>query len=347
MPAILGLAGAREARRQDADVLGLYERARALKPRSAIVMTRLAGALRTLDRHAEALALVEEAVALRPRLPFAWAGLGTTREEMGDMEGARAAFREAIRLAPRQPGFYAGLFNATRMQSGDPLIAALETLPDSGRPLSRQQQIARLFALAKAYDDIGEKARAFDCLLEGNAMKRAIVQYDEAGIVQDNRRIQIRLGGPAIRAAAGRGHPTRVPIFVLGMPRSGSTLTEQILASHPLVHPGGERKDFSRAMRETWNRQRGTFTRDMVDAGALQKLATLYLDALPALPPGKTRITDKMPGNFRIAGLIHAAMPNAKIIHTVRDPVDTCLSCFSKLFGDELNWSYDLRELGR
>lgn len=347
VPAILGLAGAMEARKHDADVLGLYERARELKPRSAIVMTRLAGALRALDRHTEALALVEEAVAMRPRLPAAWGALGTTREEMGDMEGARAAFREAIRLAPRQPGFYAGLFNATKLKAGDPLIEALENLTREGRPLPKQAQISRLFALAKAYDDIGEKARGFDCLLEGNAMKRAIVEYDEAGLAYSNRRIQTRLGGPAIRAAAGRGHPTRVPIFVLGMPRSGSTLVEQILASHPLVLPGGERKDFSRAMRDTWNRQRGTFSRDMVDAGALQRLAGLYLDALPPLPEGKTRITDKMPGNFRIAGLIHVAMPNAKIVHTVRDPVDTCLSCYSKLFGDDLNWSYDLRELGR
>lgn len=347
VPAILGLAGAMEARNHDADVLGLYERARELKPRSAIVMTRLADALRALDRHAEALALVEKAVALRPRLPAAWGGLGITREEMGDMDGARAAYREAIRLAPRQPGFYAGLFNATKLKAGDPLIEALEALPGDGRALSKQQQIGRLFALAKAYDDIGEKARGFDCLLEGNAMKRAIVENDEAGLFQSNRRIQTRLGGPAIRAAAGRGDPTRVPIFVLGMPRSGSTLVEQILASHPLVLPGGERKDFSRAMRETWNRQRGTYARDMVDAGALQRLAKLYLDALPSLPEGKTRITDKMPGNFRIAGLIHVAMPNAKIIHTARDPVDTCLSCYSKLFGDDLNWSYDLRELGR
>jgi tetratricopeptide (TPR) repeat protein len=347
VPAILGLAGAMEARRQDADVLGLYQRARELRPHSTIVMTRLAGALCVLDRHAEALALVEEAVARRPRWGVARGALGTTREEMGDLEGARTAFREAIRLAPRQPGFYAGLFNATRMKAGDPLIEALENLPREGRKLTRQQQISRLFALAKAYDDIGEKARGFGCLLEGNAMKRAIVEYDEAGLFKANRRVQMRLGGPAIRAAAGRGHPTTVPIFVLGMPRSGSTLVEQILASHPLVLPGGERKDFSKAMRDTWNRQGGPFSRDMVDAGALRKLANLYLEALPPLPEGKTRITDKMPGNFRIAGLIHVAMPNAKIVHTVRDPVDTCLSCYSKLFGDELNWSYDLRELGR
>lgn len=345
--AILGLAGAMEAQKMDADVLPLYERARALRPKSAVVLAGLASALMPLDRHQEALDLLEEAVALRPRLPMAWGGLGNVKEQLGDMESAKDAFMHAIRLAPRRPGFYAGLFNATKVQAGDPLIERLENLAHDGRTLRKQEQIVRLFALAKAYDDIGEKARAFDCLLEGNAMKRAMIEYDEVPTLNGNRRIQTRLSGPSIRAAIGRGDPTEVPIFVLGMPRSGSTLVEQILASHPLVHPGGERKDFSKAMRQTWSRRRGEFTSNMVDAEALKKLARLYLDALPPLPPGKTRITDKMPGNYRIAGLIHVAMPNAKIIHTRRDPVDTCLSCFSKLFGDELNWSYDLGELGR
>jgi tetratricopeptide (TPR) repeat protein len=345
--AILGLASAMEAQKLDADVLPLYEQARALRPKSGVVLTAYASALLPLDRHDEAIALLEEAVALRPLLPMAWGALGNAREQMGDLQGAKQAFLRAVRLAPRRPGFYAGLFNTTRVEPGDPLIERLENLLSDGRTLRRNEKIARLFALAKAYDDIGEKARAFDCLLEGNAMKRAAIEYDQASLLAGNRRIQSRLAGPAIRAATGRGDPTGVPIFVLGMPRSGSTLVEQILASHPLVHPGGERKDFSKAMRQTWMRRRGDFSGDMVDAQALRKLARLYLDALPPLPPGKNRITDKMPGNYRIAGLIHVAMPNAPIIHTRRDPVDTCLSCFSKLFGDELNWSYDLSELGR
>ncbi|MGE0418918.1 MAG: sulfotransferase, partial [Acetobacteraceae bacterium] len=347
VPPLLGLAAALEEQKNDGDVVGLLERARELRPRSAIVMVRLAAALRVKERHPEALALLEQAVALRPRFAGAWAGLGQTREELGDMDGARDAFREAIRLSPDSPGFYAGLFNATRIQVGDPLIAALENIGNGPRRLTSQEQISRLFALAKAYDDIGENARAFDCLQQGNAMKRAMIQYDETQTRNANRRIQARLSGPAIRFAAGRGHGTQVPIFVLGMPRSGSTLVEQILASHPQVHPGGERRDFSKAMRDTWIGRKGPFERDMVDQQALVTLARLYLDALPPLPPGKTRITDKMPGNHRIAGLISVAMPRARIIHTRRDPVDTCLSCYSKLFGDDLNWSYDLQELGR
>ncbi len=344
--AILGLASAMEAQAVDAEVLPLYEQARALEPENAVVLCALASALLPLDRHEEAMALLDEAKALRPNLPMVWGGLGHAREQMGDMEGAQDAFREALRLAPRRPGFYAGLFNAGKVAAGDPLIEALENLATDGRTLRRQEQIARLFALAKAYDDIGDKARAFDCLLEGNAMKRATTNYDESKDIAAHRRIQTRLSGPVIRAGAGRGDPTEVPIFVLGMPRSGSTLVEQILASHPMVLPGGERKDFGKALRRTWNRQRGQSTSDMANAEQLRKLARLYLEQLPPLPPGKTRITDKMPGNYLTAGLIHTAMPNARIIHTRRDPVDTCLSCFSKLFGDKLDWTYDLGELG-
>jgi hypothetical protein len=203
------------------------------------------------------------------------------------------------------------------------------------------------FALAKAEEDAGNDAKAFAHFAEANALRRRDRPYDADATTGFVRRAKA-LYTPAFFAdRAGWGDPRPDPIFIVGLPRSGSTLVEQILASHPLVLPGGERKDFSKAMRDTWNRQGGPFSRDMVDAGALGKLANLYLEALPPLPEGKTRITDKMPGNFRIAGLIHVAMPNAKIVHTVRDPVDTCLSCYSKLFGDELNWSYDLRELGR
>ncbi len=344
--AMLGLAGAQQAQNHDADVLGLYEQARALEPDNALVLTLLAAALLPLDRHVEAQGLLDRALELEPKLAMAHGGLGNLREQMGDLTGARNAFAEAVRLAPRRPAFYAGLFNTGRLQAGDPLIAALQALAHDGRTLTNQEQIVRLFALAKAYDDTGEKARTFDCLLEANAMKRRGIDYDEPRMMEAQRRVKRRMTGPAMRAA-GRGDPSAVPIFILGMPRSGSTLAEQILASHPLVVAGGERRDFGVAMRAVAPSVRGEYRFQVSDSAALQRLARVYLDRLPALPPGKTRITDKMLGNYRVTGLIHLALPNAKIIHTRRDAVDTCLSCFSKLFSDDLNYTYELGELGR
>ena len=149
----------------------------------------------------------------------------------------------------------------------------------------------------------------------------------------------------------GAGDPSPVPIFVLGMPRSGSTLVEQILASHPQVHAAGELTNLDRVV----NTVSDAAGRPVpfpaciraLDADGLRRLGQAYLASLPTPPDGKTRITDKMPANFFHVGLIRLILPNARIIHTMRDPVDTCVSCFSRLFTAGHPFSYDLAELGR
>jgi hypothetical protein len=135
------------------------------------------------------------------------------------------------------------------------------------------------------------------------------------------------------------------------MPRSGSTLVEQILASHPLVIAGGELDHLQRAV-TTFAAQDGAQTslpeqiRKIADDD-LPRLGTFYLGKLWNMAPNAERVTDKMPSNFRFAGLIHLALPNARIIHTRRDPIDTCVSCFSTLFAQSQPFTYELGELGR
>ena len=156
-----------------------------------------------------------------------------------------------------------------------------------------------------------------------------------------------------MRQHQGVGDPSRLPVFVLGMPRSGTTLIEQILASHPKVRALGERATFS----ETLARICGTPTgaQSLAQRAArctdseLRRLGALYLKVIRRdAPTTAARIVDKMPANFQFIGFIHAALPNARIIHTRRDPVDTCLSLFSILFaGSAQLYSYDLEELGR
>ena len=146
------------------------------------------------------------------------------------------------------------------------------------------------------------------------------------------------------------GDPSMIPVFIVGMPRSGTTLVEQILASHPKVFGAGELSEFSKAV-TSLGMPNGALsfpeTVPGLSAEQLRQLGTSYLDAIEAAAPGAERITDKMPANFRFVGLIHLALPNARIIHMRRDPVDTCLSCFSLLFVGDLPYCYDLGELGR
>ena len=135
------------------------------------------------------------------------------------------------------------------------------------------------------------------------------------------------------------------------MPRSGSTLIEQILASHPLVHGAGELKNLSWLADHPWRSAGGLISYPdyvpLLGPDDVKGLGQRYLASLPPLPEGKTRIADKAPGNFWKIGLIRMILPGAKIIHTVRDPIDTCVSCFSKLFSSGHAFSYELAELGR
>ncbi|MBS0644081.1 MAG: tetratricopeptide repeat protein [Proteobacteria bacterium] len=349
--ALLGLAAVLAVQRREREAATLFDRALAVDPDHPRALVGLGHALLALNREDEALKHLERATELEPSMPGAWQGVGRTREQLGDINGAKAAFQTALELAPHRPGLYLSLFNVTKLRRNDPRLATLEALDPEG--MTETEAMTRLFALGKAYDDIGEKANAFDCLLEGNARKRRTVTYDERAAFASSAQVRAIFSPAMISHLAGWGEPSEVPIFILGMPRSGSTLIEQILASHHQVIAGGERKDFGQSLQQILQAvpaNTGDAEPDAVlslDPTTMQRLGRSYLDLLPPLTPGRTRVTDKMPGNFRLAGLIHLALPRAKIIHTCRDPVDTCLSCFSKLFGDELNFTYDLGELGR
>jgi hypothetical protein len=188
-------------------------------------------------------------------------------------------------------------------------------------------------------------------LFAGNAAKRATIDYDEATTFALFDRIETVFTRELIARKSGGGDSSRLPIFVLGMPRSGTTLVEQIIASHPMVHGAGELQTFNDVLLTVRGPDGNVLAYPefvpALNAAALQKIGTRYVKLIAEQAPKAERITDKMPSNYYFAGLIHLALPNAKIIHTVRDPVDTCVSCFSKLFTAEQNHTYDLGELGR
>ena len=205
------------------------------------------------------------------------------------------------------------------------------------------------FALGKAYADLKDHPRSFARLRAGNAAKRTTISYDETAALALFDRIEAVFTRGLIRAKSGGGDPSPMPIFVIGMPRSGTTLVEQILASHPAVHGAGELQDAQRSRLAGRSGKPAPYPEFVpaLDAASLRAIGARYVAAVRKLAPDGERVTDKMPSNYYFAGLIHLALPNAKIIHSVRDPVDTCMSCFSKLFSAEQIHTYDLGELGR
>jgi hypothetical protein len=236
---------------------------------------------------------------------------------------------------------------ADSVKADAPLLEKLEAARETAQSDNDRLQLD--FALAKAYGDVQDHRRSFTHLLSANKLKRALVPYDEAGMLALFDRIQAVFTGDVLREkqALGGGAASPAPIFIIGMMRSGSTLVEQILASHPAIHGAGELPALSEVV-NTMRGPGGESYPDFVpslDAQAIRRIGEAYLAKLPAT--NKRYITDKMPTNFFFAGLTHLALPNARIIHTVRDPLDTCLSCFSKLFTTEQYHTYDLAELGR
>jgi tetratricopeptide (TPR) repeat protein len=297
-----------------------------------------------------ALALLRRAVAIKPDLADAHNNIGSLLKESGELAAAREAYARAVALAPREAAYFLNFADANKFVAADPHLAAMEELAEEPERLSTTRRIHIDFALAKAYDDLGRYDEAFARMRDGGALKRTTITYDEAGTLASFDQIRNNFD----RAAVSRPHigfHSQLPIFIVGMPRSGTTLVEQIIASHPEVHGAGELADFHHIVHNVDPEAAP------VDGGA-QPVATIpleefrsigkaYVEGLQRRAPAAKRITDKMPANFLFLGAIHMALPDAHIIHVMRDPRDCCLSCFSKLFSAEQNFTYDLGELGR
>ena len=306
--------------------------------------------MRIRRRFGEAQAHAEKALAINPKDPSAHGNLATILRHQGKFDEALARFDLALSILPTYVEMYYDRSSLKTFAAGDPDLAVMEALAANAERLPPGRKHFIHFGLAKALEDIGQYDRAFAHWLQGNKLKRQ--EFGQEGQEEQMVRLLVELFTPDLcRQFATAGDPSRVPIFIVGMPRSGTSLIEQILASHPLVEGGGELSTLGSVVGAVRDASRRPIPYPLFlahpRAAGLKRLGEQYLAKLPPLPEGKTRMTDKMPGNFQYAGLIRLILPNAKIIHAVRDPVDTCLSCFTRLFSTGQAFSYDLAELGR
>jgi Flp pilus assembly protein TadD len=322
------------------DAVAHFERALALKPDWAQAHNNLGNALMLKDKIEAARAHYEHAITLKPDYANAHNNLGNIFKEQGRFDDAMSHYGRAIAIAPDYAEAHFNRSEIKSFQRGDGDLAALEALAGSDG-LSEDKAPYVHFALAKALDDVGDYGRAFEHLRKGNASKRRQIEYDEAGALKLFERIATAYDHGLFDRFNGQGDPSSVPVFVVGMPRSGSTLIEQILASHPQIHGAGE----LRALEKMELPEPELVS--ALHAAGLERIGQAYLSRLPKVAAGKVRIVDKLLGNFLRIGLIRLILPNARIIHAVRNPIDTCVSCYSKLFTFGLYFSYDLAELGR
>jgi tetratricopeptide (TPR) repeat protein len=334
-----------------AEALSDCDRAIALAPERALAHDNRGVALAQLGRECEALTSFDRAIALAPDQAAAYFNKGVALLEFGRIAPAAAALQAAVRLAPRQARAFHALAVARRLAPGNPLVPMLERLV---RPSSTLPAAERTYAhatLGKICDDAGEPARAFKHFAAAAALKRARTRYDERATLDELERTGEALAAALAARPLPTGDPSPLPVFVVGMPRSGTTLVEQILASHPEVHGAGEIRDFALAAADLGGPALAAASRadgvaQMSDAD-FGRLGARYVARLAALSPAAKRIVNKTPDNFRFVGLIALALPNARFVHVRRDPVDACFSCLSTQFATNLPYANDLAELGR
>ncbi|NVN12102.1 sulfotransferase [Nguyenibacter vanlangensis] len=224
-----------------------------------------------------------------------------------------------------------------------------------GLSLSDSDRTDLHFALGKAFSDLGAHQLSFDHFLTGNRVRRRYLTYDEKPAINRAKQLCQSVSADTIREFAKTGHSSSLPIFIIGMPRSGSTLVEQVLASHPEVYGAGEIStlfDTFRSAASKFDRWQSVSPLENLTAAERMSISEDYLGRLHKLvsnwtrPQTPTRIINKTLSNYQNIALIYALFPNARIIHTVRDPIDTCLSCFSTFFHSQ-DFTFDLGELGR
>ncbi|MGE5626398.1 MAG: tetratricopeptide repeat-containing sulfotransferase family protein [Bacillota bacterium] len=331
------------------EALEAYRSASNAAPEDPRLLLAVATVLMEMRRDSEAEETFRRLLAMAPNLPEIHYQHGVYLSNRGDFTAARAALERALELAP---DFYqAALYYAyiTSLKPDVPLVQRLINKVKQGGWTEPGQAVNLHFTLGYVLEKNQQYDAAFEHFQEANRQQRPLGDYSTAMQRKLQASMQEAFGPDFQERARNFANPSSKPLFIIGMPRSGTSLLEQILASHPLVYGGGEMTYLHAELR----RRIGLKLRDDFAAAVialpdmeLAAAASRFLSHLDELAPDARHVTDKMPSNFMLLGLLHALFPNARIVHCQRDPMDTCVSCFTTSFRHGHKFSNDLRELG-
>jgi tetratricopeptide (TPR) repeat protein len=330
-----------------------FRRAAAAAPDTTIGRLALAKALIAEYRYEQAEAVLRASLTHDPENADTCKVLGDVLLSGGRLEEAEAAYRRAVVTAGEPAAAYHGLVTARKLTEADrPLVATMHSVLH-GAPLSLLPRMIMHFALGKALDDLGDYAAAMQHFDAANALRRQTHRLDRTALAGYFDQTIARFtpaffaahagfgdaahAGPGDAAHAGFGDPSALPLLVLGMPRSGTTLTEQILSSHRLIAGGGEIA--------FWAEHGSIWETGEANAASSGRIIGNYLRRLRNVSGTAERVIDKTPMNFIWIGLIHLLFPNARIIHCKRDPIDTCLSLYSTYFTTRMDFAADRDDL--
>jgi tetratricopeptide (TPR) repeat protein len=314
-----------------------------LEPDDRDYLSLSAAACAGLGRHREAVTLYRQLIATSPESADLHVLLGHSLQSVGLQKEAIASFQTAAAIRPSFGDAYWSLANLKAYRFSPDEIAQMRA--QEAAPSAAAADCYHLcFALGKAYEDRKEYAESWQFYERGNRLKRAEIHYDPAG-VEASTRDQMDVCTPQFFAArAGVGAPDLDPIFIVGLPRSGSTLLEQILASHSQVEATHELFDIQRTV---LGMPRYPLALTDLAPQEFRRLGERYLTGTRAYRSNKTFFIDKMPNNFRHIGLIHLMLPNAKIIDMRREPIACCFSNFKQLFARGQEFTYGIDDIAR
>jgi len=303
-----------------------------------------------LLRQRDALGAYEEAARLNPTKVELRLSIGHILKTLGRRSECEHAYHDCLRVDPAFGEAYWALADLKNYVFSEAEITAMNgLLADATRSATSQAQLH--FALGRAFEHKADYRAAFAHYAAGNALRRSETPFDIDFFEAKTKRVIACFDREFFAARAGAGSAERAPIFIVGLPRSGSTLVEQILASHSSVEGTMELPNILTLVREFDHQdKRGDAYPEALRAVAHERLAALgmrYLDETRPIRAGKPRFIDKMPNNFSHIGLIHAILPNATVIDVRRHPLDACFSAYKQNFAEGQAFSYDLADLGR
>ncbi|HEX4153749.1 MAG TPA: sulfotransferase [Steroidobacteraceae bacterium] len=303
-----------------------------------------------LMRQPDALTAYEEAARLNPaeaRLPLS---IGHLYKTLGNRPKSEASYKASLQIDPAFGEAYWSLADLKNYVFDPREIASMQALL-KGEDGEHNDQAQLHFALGRAFEHRREYVLAFEHYAQGNARRRHTAPFDMALFENKTHRVRECFDARFFAQRQGLGHEDPAPIFIVGLPRSGSTLVEQILASHSSVEGTFELPNVLTLVREFdhANVARDAYPENLreVPAAHFAGLGRRYIEETAPIRTGRARFIDKMPNNFSHVGLIHAILPKATIIDVRRHPMDSCFSTFKQYFAEGQSFSYDLEDLGR
>ena len=326
-----------------------FEKALQVKPSYAPARINLAMTLSNKGQTEEALKHGYMALKHAPKNGFYYMKLGDLQQQMGNKIEARQLLEKAIKLDPTSGEAYLLLSRSKKFTFEDKkLIRNMEKALEAPMPPRSRSRVH--FALGKIYDDLENWSQAFSHYRKGNQLVHAT--YDRSAHIKNNKVLRKVFNKPYFQRYSAAGHASKTPIFIVGMPRSGSTLIDQILSSHPQVHSVGEFMELWPLVEKLCedSEKEGNFPTCMkhIESEGIYSLAEKYLSLITEnLERDISRVVNKQPNNFSLLGIIAIAFPNAKIINTRRNPLDTCLSCYFQPFEfiEYISWAFDLDDI--